>query len=102
MAGSPEKNSVHLQTSPMVCFSRPGVWLCRILRSAHELRCREKKPMLDADIVTKAELGIMGSAFFFTYAIGKFSNGFLSDYANIGRFMSFSLFLSGLTAISLG
>lgn len=61
-----------------------------------------KKPMLDADIVTKAELGIMGSAFFFTYAIGKFSNGFLSDYANIGRFMSFSLFLSGLTAISLG
>ncbi len=49
-----------------------------------------KKPMLDAGIVTIEELGIMGSAFFFTYAFGKFSNGFLSDYANIGRFMSFS------------
>lgn len=61
-----------------------------------------KKPMLDADIVTKAELGIMGSAFFFTYAIGKFSNGFLSDYANIGRFMSCSLVLSGCTAIAMG
>ncbi|MGR5149277.1 MFS transporter [Photobacterium alginatilyticum] len=61
-----------------------------------------KKPMLDAEIVTKAELGIMGSAFFFTYAIGKFSNGCLSDYANIGRFMSFSLFLSGLTAVAMG
>lgn len=61
-----------------------------------------KKPMLDADIVTKAELGLMGSAFFFTYAIGKFSNGFLSDYANIGRFMSCSLFLSGLTAVAMG
>ncbi|SQD78237.1 Sugar phosphate permease [Moritella yayanosii] len=61
-----------------------------------------KKPMLDADIVTKAELGIMGSAFFFTYAIGKFTNGFLSDYANIGRFMSFSLLLSGITAIAMG
>ncbi|MGF1763764.1 MFS transporter [Aliivibrio kagoshimensis] len=61
-----------------------------------------KKPMLDADIVTLAELGIMGSAFFFTYAIGKFSNGLLSDYANIGRFMSISLLLSGVTAIAMG
>ncbi len=61
-----------------------------------------KKPMLDAEIVTLAELGIMGSAFFFTYAIGKFSNGLLSDYANIGRFMSISLLLSGITAIAMG
>jgi OPA family sugar phosphate sensor protein UhpC-like MFS transporter len=61
-----------------------------------------KKPMLDAEIVTLAELGVMGSAFFFTYAIGKFSNGLLSDYANIGRFMSISLLLSGVTAIAMG
>ncbi|WP_045385173.1 MFS transporter [Vibrio rotiferianus] len=61
-----------------------------------------KKPMLDAGIVTIEELGVMGSAFFFTYAFGKFSNGFLSDYANIGRFMSFSLLLSGITAVSMG
>ena len=61
-----------------------------------------KKPMLDAGIVTIEELGIMGSAFFFTYALGKFSNGFLSDYANIGRFMSFSLLLSGITAVFMG
>ncbi|OLQ92129.1 MFS transporter [Vibrio panuliri] len=61
-----------------------------------------KKPMLDAGIVSIEELGLMGSAFFFTYAIGKFSNGFLSDYANIGRFMSFSLLLSGITAVAMG
>ena len=61
-----------------------------------------KKPMLDAGIVSIEELGIMGSAFFFTYAFGKFSNGVLSDYANIGRFMSFSLLLSGITAIFMG
>lgn len=61
-----------------------------------------KKPMLDAGIVTIEELGVMGSAFFFTYAFGKFSNGFLSDYANIGRFMSFSLLLSGVTAVFMG
>lgn len=61
-----------------------------------------KKPMLDAGIVSLEELGLMGSAFFLTYAIGKFSNGFLSDYANIGRFMSFSLMLSGITAVAMG
>jgi len=61
-----------------------------------------KKPMLDAGIVSIEELGIMGSAFFFTYAFGKFLNGFLSDYANIGRFMSVSLLLSGITAIFMG
>ncbi len=61
-----------------------------------------KKPMLDANIVTLEELGLIGSAFFITYAVGKFSNGFLSDYANIGRFMSFSLLLSGITAVAMG
>ncbi|MBO0236987.1 MFS transporter, partial [Vibrio parahaemolyticus] len=61
-----------------------------------------KKPMLDAGIVTLEELGIMGSAFFLTYAFGKFLNGFLSDYANIGRFMSFSLLLSGIGSIFMG
>ncbi|QTH11125.1 MFS transporter [Vibrio fluvialis] len=61
-----------------------------------------KKPMLDAGIVTIEELGIMGSAFFFTYAFGKFLNGFLSDYANIGRFMSISLMFSGVTAVFMG
>ena len=61
-----------------------------------------KKPMLDAGIVTTTELGLMGSAFFFTYAFGKFSNGFLSDYANIGRFMSISLIASSITCIFMG
>lgn len=61
-----------------------------------------KKPMLDAGIVTLDELGIIGSAFFLTYAVGKFSNGFLSDYANIGRFMSVSLGLSAITCLLMG
>ncbi|MGL5665097.1 MAG: MFS transporter, partial [Shewanella sp.] len=61
-----------------------------------------KKPMLDSGIVTIEELGLMGSAFFFTYAIGKFSNGFLADYANIGRFMSVSLMLSSITCMAMG
>lgn len=61
-----------------------------------------KKPMLDAGVVTIEELGLMGSAFFFTYAFGKFSNGFLADYANIGRFMSVSLMLSSIACMAMG
>ena len=61
-----------------------------------------KKPILDAGIMTKADLGLVGSAFFFTYAIGKFSNGVLSDYAHIGRFMSFALLCSGVTCMLMG
>lgn len=79
----------------------PDFRLCHVLRGTYGAR-RSEKPMLDAGIVTLEELGIMGSAFFFTYAFGKFLNGFLSDYANIGRFMSFSLLLSGVASIFMG
>jgi len=61
-----------------------------------------KKPMLDSGVVTLEELGVIGSAFLFTYAVGKFSNGFLSDYANIGRFMSVALGLSSICTILMG
>lgn len=61
-----------------------------------------KKPMLDAGVVTLEELGLIGSAFFFTYAFGKFLNGLLADYSNIGRFMSIALLLSGITAVIMG
>lgn len=36
-----------------------------------------KKPIVDEGIFSETELGIIGSVLFFTYAIGKFSNGFL-------------------------
>ncbi|MCY4045451.1 MAG: MFS transporter [Cellvibrionales bacterium] len=61
-----------------------------------------KKPLLDSGLFSLEELGLIGSAFFFTYAVGKFSNGMLSDYAHIGRFMSSALLLSGITCVLLG
>ncbi len=61
-----------------------------------------KKPMLDAGVLTIDEAGLMGSALFFTYAFGRFTNGFLSDHANIRRFMAFGLFVSALINIALG
>ena len=42
-----------------------------------------KKPMMDAGILDATELGIIGALFFYTYAFGKLTNGFLADLANI-------------------
>ncbi|MFH6601871.1 MFS transporter [Maribacter algicola] len=61
-----------------------------------------KKPILDGGILTESELGIIGSTLFFTYAAGKFTNGFLADYSNIRRFMSFGLLISALVNLIMG
>lgn len=61
-----------------------------------------KKPMVDAGIVNESELGMIGSALFFTYAIGKLTNGFFADRSNIRRFMATGLLLTALINLALG
>jgi OPA family sugar phosphate sensor protein UhpC-like MFS transporter len=61
-----------------------------------------KKPLVDGGILTEQELGIIGSALFFSYAIGKFVNGFLADRVNIKRFMAVGLAISSIINITLG
>ena len=55
-----------------------------------------KQPLIDGDVLTAGQLGLIGSSFMFVYAIGKFLNGFIADYCNIRRFMATGLFLSAL------
>lgn len=61
-----------------------------------------KKPLVDGGILTEQELGWVGSALFFSYAIGKLVNGFLGDRVNIIRFMAVGLIISSLINIILG
>ncbi|HET8828996.1 MAG TPA: MFS transporter, partial [Pelobium sp.] len=61
-----------------------------------------KKPLVDHHILTETQLGIIGSALFFAYAVGKFVNGFLVDRSNIKTFMAFGLFISAIINFSLG
>lgn len=61
-----------------------------------------KKPIVDSGLLTETELGIIGSALFFSYAIGKFINGFLADHSNIKRFMSIGLLVSSLANLIMG
>lgn len=61
-----------------------------------------KKPIVDAGILNESELGMVGSALFFSYAIGKLTNGFLADRSNIRRFMATGLLLTSLINLALG
>ena len=55
-----------------------------------------KKPLMDAGVFTPEDMGLIGSMLLYGYALGKFSNGFLADYANVKRFFAVGLFVSAL------
>ncbi|MDR3609432.1 MAG: MFS transporter [Ignavibacteriaceae bacterium] len=61
-----------------------------------------KKPIIDEGLFTESQIGIIGSALFFTYAVGKFINGFLTDRANIRRFMATGILISAIINLILG
>ena len=61
-----------------------------------------KKPIVDEGVFSETELGIIGAVLFFTYAVGKFTNGFLADRSNINRFMSTGLLVTALVNLCLG
>ena len=61
-----------------------------------------KKPLIDSGLFSIGDLGLVGSAYFYGYALGKFFNGFSADYANVRRFFTFGLITSGLINVSMG
>ena len=58
--------------------------------------------IVDEGVFSETELGIIGAVLFFTYAVGKFMNGFLADRSNINRFMSTGLLVTALVNLCLG
>jgi OPA family sugar phosphate sensor protein UhpC-like MFS transporter len=61
-----------------------------------------KKPLLDEGILSATEMGLIGSAMLVVYAVGKLFNGFLSDRANIRRFMSTALLCAAAVNLVVG
>ena len=55
-----------------------------------------KKGIVDDGFLTESELGIIGSALFFGYAVGKLFNGFLADHVNVRYFMSAALLVCAI------
>lgn len=61
-----------------------------------------KKPLIDGGIFTPLELGLIGSALFYTYGLGKLVNGFVADHSNVKRFFAIGLVLSAVCNIFMG
>jgi sugar phosphate permease len=61
-----------------------------------------KKPLLDGGIFSAEDLGVIGSALLYGYAVGKLVNGFLADHANMKRFLSTGILLSALINLLMG
>ncbi|MGD9597215.1 MAG: MFS transporter [Steroidobacteraceae bacterium] len=72
------------------------VYTCRLALSV------VKKPLIDAGIFSPTDLGLIGSALFYTYAVGKLVNGFLADHANMKVFFAFAVLVSALLNIGMG
>lgn len=71
-------------------------YLCRLSLSV------VKKPLLDEGIFDARQMGVIGSACLFTYALDKLVNGFLSDVTDVRKFMSTGLLCSALINVALG
>ena len=61
-----------------------------------------KQPLIDDGVLTAGQLGVIGSALLFVYAVGKFMNGFIADYCNIRRFMFTGLAISAVVNLLMG
>jgi MFS family permease len=61
-----------------------------------------KKPLIDEGIFSPQDLGLIGSALFYSYAFGKLVNGFLADHANMKLFFATGVIASALLNIGMG
>lgn len=61
-----------------------------------------KKPLIDAGLFDARQLGLIGSALFLAYAMGRLVNGALVDHAHLKRFMAVGLLGSAAINLTLG
>ena len=61
-----------------------------------------KQPIIDSGFLSAGELGLVGACLYWSYAAGKFINGFLADRSNIKRFMATGLAVSVLANVIMG
>ena len=61
-----------------------------------------KKPLIDSGLMSASDLGLIGSALLYAYALGKLTNGFLSDHANIKRFFAVGVLGSAFINLTMG
>jgi OPA family sugar phosphate sensor protein UhpC-like MFS transporter len=88
--------SMRLRVLVAITLGYGLVYTCRLALSM------VKKPLIDEGIFTPTELGLIGSALFYTYAAGKLVNGFLADHANLRVFFAFGVLVSACLNVAMG
>lgn len=61
-----------------------------------------KAPLIASGVLTEAQMGLVGSALFYCYAVGKLTNGFLADRVSLRRMFALGLLISALVNLTLG
>jgi MFS transporter, OPA family, sugar phosphate sensor protein UhpC len=84
------------QVAAAITFGYGFFYVCRLSLNVI------KKPLIDGGVFDAAQLGVIGSALFFSYAFSKLLNGVLVDHAHIKRFMAAGLLGSALVNLALG
>ena len=92
----PKYLSIRIRTFWGVTVAYSLYYVCRMSLSV------VKQPLIDEGVLTAGQLGVIGSALLFVYAVGKFMNGFIADYCNIRRFMFTGLAISAGINLLMG
>lgn len=61
-----------------------------------------KGPLIGEGLFTELQLGVIGSALFYSYAVGKLVNGFLADRVDVRKFAAWGLLISAFINLLLG
>jgi OPA family sugar phosphate sensor protein UhpC-like MFS transporter len=61
-----------------------------------------KGPLVDGGYLNEFQLGGIGSALFYSYAVGKLVNGFMVDRVNVRKFAAIGLLVSAVVNLVLG
>lgn len=95
--------NLRMQTFLAATFGYALYYVCRTSLNVM------KQPIIDSGFLTAGQLGLIGACLYWTYAVGKFVNGFLADHCNIKKFMATGLvisaaanFIMGILGISCG
>lgn len=95
--------NLRMQTFLAATFGYALYYVCRTSLNVM------KQPIIDSGFLTAGQLGLIGACLYWTYAVGKFVNGFLADHCNIKKFMATGLvvsaaanFIMGILGVSCG
>jgi OPA family sugar phosphate sensor protein UhpC-like MFS transporter len=95
-ASSSPDHRLRLIVFTAATFGYSLYYVCRLSLSAL------KAPLVQEQVLSESQLGLIGSGLFYSYAVGKCVNGFIADRANLNRMLSWGLLVSALVNLCLG